>query len=52
MLEKQTFSHSGKKLIISGFAAIAIILIMYARYQDPELITPDSIDSIQRIAYG
>lgn len=25
---------------------------MYARYQDPELITPDSIDSIQRIAYG
>ena len=25
---------------------------MYARYQNSELITPDSIDSIQRIAYG
>jgi hypothetical protein len=52
MLKNQTYSHSGKKLIFLGFATIIIIFIMYARYQDPELITPDSIDSIQRIAYG
>ena len=52
MVELQTSSHSGKKLIILGFAAIAAIFIIYARYQDPELITPDSIDTIQRIAYG
>ncbi len=52
MLENQTFRHSGKKLIIVGFATIAIIFIMYTRYQDPELFTPDSIDTIQRIAYG
>jgi hypothetical protein len=51
-LELQTSSHSGKKLIILGFATIAAIFIIYARYQDPELITPDSIDTIQRIAYG
>lgn len=31
---------------------IVTIFILYARYQDPELFTPDSIDSIQRIAYG
>ena len=52
MLESKTFSHGGKKLIVLGFATIAIIFILYTRYQDPELITPDSMDSIQRIAYG
>lgn len=52
MLKDQTASHSGKKLIILGFVTILIIFVIYARYQDPELITPDSIDSIQRMAYG
>lgn len=52
MLENQTHSHGGKKLIVLGFATIVIIFILYTRYQNPELITPDSIDSIQRIAYG
>jgi hypothetical protein len=52
MLENQTHSHSGKKFMILGFSMIAIMFIMYTRYQDPELITPESIDSIQRIAYG
>lgn len=52
MLEKQRSMHSGKKLIILGFATIIIIFIMYTRYQDPEVFTPDSMDSIQRIAYG
>ena len=52
MLENQISSHSGKKLIILGFATIATIFIMYTRYQNSELITPDSIDTIQRIAYG
>ncbi len=51
MLENQT-SHNGKKLIILGFATIVIIFIMYTRYQDSKLFTPDSIDAIQRIAYG
>lgn len=44
--------RGGKKLIILGFTTITIIFTMYARYQDPSLLTPDSIDSIQRIAYG
>ncbi len=52
MLENQAHSHGGKKLIVLGFATIVIIFILYTRYQNPELITPDSIDSIQRIAYG
>ena len=42
----------GKKLIILGFITIAILFFLYSRYQDPELLTPAAIDSIQRIAYG
>ena len=42
----------GKKLIVLGFVTIAILFLMYGRYQDPELLTPSAIDSIQRIAYG
>lgn len=51
-MELQTSRNNGKKLIILGVATIVSIFIIYARYQDPELITPDSIDTIQRIAYG
>ena len=51
-MELQTSRNNGKKLIILGVATIVSIFVIYARYQDPELITPDSIDTIQRIAYG
>ena len=44
--------NKGKKLIVLGFVTIAIIFLIYSRYQDPELLTPSAIDSIQRIAYG
>lgn len=43
---------SGKKLMILGFSSIAILFLLYSRYQDPELITPDAYEAIQRIAYG
>ena len=45
-------SNKGKKLIVLGFVTIAIIFLIYSRYQDPELLTPSAMDSIQRIAYG
>jgi hypothetical protein len=45
-------SNKGKKLIVLGFVSIAIIFLIYSRYQDPELLTPSAINSIQRIAYG
>jgi len=45
-------SQSGKKLIILGFVSIAILFLIYSRYQDPELITPEAYEPIQRIAYG
>jgi len=51
-MKNQSFMHGGRKLIILGFTTIIIIFIVYTRYQDSELITPYSIDSIQRIAYG
>jgi len=45
-------NKSGKKLMILGFVSIAVLFLIYSRYQDPELITPAAFDSIQRIAYG
>ena len=44
--------NKGKKLIILGVVTIGILFLLYGRYQDPELLTPSAIDSIQRIAYG
>ncbi len=43
-------AKSGKPLIIVGFVAIAILFLMYGRYQDPVLFTPDAIDTFLRIA--
>lgn len=45
-------NNTGKKLIVLGFVTIAILFLIYGRYQDPELLTPSAMDSIQRIAYG
>jgi len=45
-------NKSGTKLMIIGFISIAILFLIYSRYQDPELITPDSFEPIQRIAFG
>lgn len=53
MTEQSEKSASrGKKLIVVGFVTIGILFFLYNRYQDPELLTPSAIDSIQRIAYG
>ena len=45
-------STRGKNLIILGFVSIVILFMVYARYQDPILFTPNAIEPIQRIAYG
>lgn len=50
--EDRESTTQGKKLIILGFVTIGILFFMYGRYQDPELLTPSAIDTIQRIAYG
>jgi hypothetical protein len=52
-MENKHLGHnkSGKKLMILGFVSIVILFLIYSRYQDPELITPQAFDSIQRIAY-
>ena len=49
---KESSESNGKKLIALGFVTIVILFLLYHRYQDPELLTPSAIDSIQRIAYG
>lgn len=53
-MEKKSIKQtkSGRKLIILGFITIGILFLLYSRYQDPELITPDAFDAIQRISYG
>ncbi|MEC4848246.1 MAG: hypothetical protein RI100_03575 [Nitrosarchaeum sp.] len=51
MLEEQ-YPSSGKKLIVLGFAVMTVIFVIYSRYQNPEVFTPDAVDAIQRIAYG
>ncbi len=51
MLEGQ-YPSSGKKLIVLGFAVMTVIFVIYSRYQNPEVFTPDAVDAIQRIAYG
>lgn len=38
--------------MILGFVSIVILFIIYSRYQDPQLITPEAFEPIQRIAYG
>jgi len=48
--EKST--NTGKKLIVFGFLIITILFLLYHRYQNPELLTPSALESIQRIAYG
>jgi len=45
-------SKSGRKLMILGFVSMAILFLIYSRYQDPELITPAALEPIQRIAFG
>lgn len=52
METKSLEGKRGRKLMILGFVSIAILFLIYSRYQDPELITPEAFDSIQRIAYG
>ena len=41
-------SHNDKKLITLGFVSIAILFIIYARFENPG-ITPDAIDSIESL---
>ncbi len=45
-------SNTGKRLIVFGFIIIGILFLLYHRYQDPELLTPSALESIQRIAFG
>ena len=52
MREQSKDINKGKKIIILGFVIIGILFLIYSRYQDPELLTPSAIESIQRIALG
>jgi len=51
-MEQSNLVNKGKKMMILGFMIIGVLFVLYGRYQDPELMTPSAIDSIQRIAYG
>lgn len=44
--------RAGLALIAAGFAAMAALFALYGRYQGPELVTPDAVDGLVRIAVG
>ena len=52
MSEQSNDINKGKKIIILGFVIIGILFLIYSRYQDPEVITPSALESVQRIALG
>jgi len=51
-MEQTGLIKKGKRMIVLGFVIIGVLFVLYGRYQDPELMTPSAIDTIQRIAYG
>jgi len=51
-MEQSGLIKKGKRMIVLGFVIIGVLFVLYGRYQDPELMTPSAIDTIQRIAYG
>ncbi len=51
-MDNENPNRQGKSFIILGLVSIAILFLIYGRYQDPELITPDAIDSYLRLANG
>jgi hypothetical protein len=52
MSEQSNDINKGKKIIMLGFIIIGVLFLIYSRYQNPELITPSALESIQRIAFG
>ena len=51
-MKQSANTSKGEKLIVLGFVTIGILFFFYDRFQNPELFTPEAVDSIQRIAYG
>jgi len=51
-MEKQVTKRirASKTLIILSFVSIAFLFLLYSRYQDSGLITPDSLEPIQQMA--
>ena len=43
---------AGKAAVFAGFISLAVLFVVYSRYQNPEMIIPDAFDDIQRLAYG
>ena len=43
---------AGKAAVFAGFISIAVLFLVYSRYQNPEMIIPEAFDDVQRLAYG
>ena len=50
MKKKPKNNLNGKPLIFSGLVAIVILFVVYNRYQNSELVTPDAVDFYIRLA--
>ena len=49
-MQTETASRRGVGLIAAGLAAVAGLMLIYSRYQNPEYITPDAVDDFLRLA--
>lgn len=41
----------GKRLILLGLVSITILFLLYSRYQDSEIVSPSTLEPIQRLSY-
>ena len=40
---------AGKAAVFAGFISIAVLFLVYSRYQNPEMIIPEAFDDVQRL---
>lgn len=51
-MNKLSFNQNGKGLLAIGSISIIAIMLLFSRYQNPELITPAAFGTIERVAFG
>lgn len=51
-MSNQVYVKNSKPFLFIGIIAIVASFVVYGRFQDPEMVTPDAIDSYIRLSYG
>ena len=51
-MTEQGITKNSRPFLIVGIIAVIASFVVYGRFQDPEMVTPDAIDSYIRLSYG